>query len=282
MKILKIAFTLVALAVLATPVVIYTRYLNNYTSPYIDVVIDSQALGESRKVFIRLPDNHDAQKSYPLVIKTDGNFNLDRWAETVTKYDDAIVVAIPNQFWTDTRNRDLVPPFARKDVNIDARPANETAREIFGRADTFLAFIETELLPYLESHYKISDDRALSGYSAGGSFVLYTMITQPSLFNAYFAFSPAAWYDDSVVVKEFKKNLFKLEGTPKFFYLSLGDQEPSIITGSFKGLIAALNENAPKNLVWAHQFTKEADHGSNPYKSIPSAIAEYSAFKQRL
>lgn len=281
MKSLKISFVLVAIAGLAS-IYTYIRYLDHYTSPYLDVVINSHVLGESRKIFIRLPDKYNAQKSYPLVIKTDGNFNLNRWAETVAKHDDAIVVAIPNQFWTDTRNRDLVPPFARKDVNINARPTNQTARELFGRADTFLAFIRTELLPYIESRYKISNDRSLSGYSAGGSFVLYTMITHPSLFNAYFAFSPAAWYDDSVVVKEFKKNLFKLEGAPKFFYLSLGAKEPSIITGSFKGLLAALDENAPNNLVWAHQFTEGADHGTNPYMSIPTAVNEYSAFKQKL
>ena len=260
-------------------------YQIHYSSDFIDEVIYSSVLDEQRKIFIRLPENFDANKYYPLVIKSDGNFNLKRWDESLKRLsqtgeiDDSIVVAIPNQFWTDTRNRDLVPPYARKEVNTEARPATDNNKEIFGKADLFLAFIETEVIPYIEHKYKINNNRILSGFSAGGSFVLYTIVTKPDLFTGYFAFSPAAWYDSSVVVKEFAHALPNTAGKAKFLYLSLGGAENPIMTGAFNGLLSALKNKAPKNLSWDHSISPGAEHEENPYVSLPKAITAYYRFK---
>ncbi|GMM83931.1 alpha/beta hydrolase-fold protein [Pseudoalteromonas sp. BZB3] len=263
------------------------QYNKYYISDFEDRVIESQVLNESRKIFIRLPENYSADKQYPLIIRSDGNFNLARWdavldefAEQKT-YPEAILVSIPNQFWTNTRNRDLVPPYARRDVNIEPRPASDNDPEIFGKADLFLSFIETEVLPYMHKHYSLSGERILSGYSAGGSFVIYTMVTKPDLFNGYFAFSPAAWYDDSVVVEQFRQDIQQLAGKPKLFYLSLGAEEPSIITGSFNGLIEVLEQGAPENLTWQYSFSQGAGHGENPVVSVPKALTAYQDFRAK-
>ena len=169
---LSLAVVIFAIGILAI------RYYNHYVSAYTDVTINSSVLNESRKVFIRLPANYNPKKAYPLIIKTDGNFNLDTWDKALTKQaksekgGKAILVSIPNLFFTDTRNRDLVPPYARQDVNTQARPEHETLIEPNGEADKFLAFIETELLPYLSVKYKLSNNRVLttviSSYQAAG------------------------------------------------------------------------------------------------------------------
>lgn len=151
---------------------------------------------------------------------------------------------------------------------------------MFGKADLFLKFIKTELLPFIENQYKINNNRVLTGFSAGGSFVLYAMVTQPDLFTGYYAFSPAAWYDDSVVVNEFKHNLYKVSGKPKYFYLSIGGNENDIITGSFNGLLDALKYHAPNNLIWEHSVSDNAGHNENPYVSVPKALKGYHQFLQ--
>ncbi|KJZ01539.1 alpha/beta hydrolase [Pseudoalteromonas piscicida] len=264
----------------------FTQYQSHYTSDYVDVVLSSEVLNEDRKVFIRLPKGYDKAHSYPLIIRTDGNFNLARWDEVLSslaeqgRVEDAILVSIPNQFWTETRNRDLVPPYARQDVAIEARPESDNDPAIFGRADRFLQFVESELLPYLEANYSINDNRVLSGFSAGGSFVLYTMVTKPALFDGYFAFSPAAWYDDSVVVKEFAKSLANIQGKPKYIYLSIGGAENDIITGSFHGLLDALEQHAPANVRWGHSISEGAGHSQNPAVSVPLALSEYHHFRK--
>ncbi|WP_426357270.1 alpha/beta hydrolase [Pseudocolwellia sp. HL-MZ19] len=265
--------------------VLSKRYLEDYTSDFIDHNIYSTALGEDRKIFIRLPKGYDKKKSYPLIIKSDGNFNLSRWDESMAelsqknKIEDSIIVAIPNLFWVDSRNRDLVPPYARKDVKIEARPNTDDSPLIFGKADLFLNFIELEVIPYLESNYSINNNRVLSGFSAGGSFVLYTIVTKPELFSGYFAFSPAAWYDKSIVVNEFKKGLNKVNGKPLFLYLSLGGAENEIITGSFKGLLSAIESEAPINFYSEYSYSVGAGHVENPYISVPIALEAYYKFR---
>ncbi|MEJ6474496.1 alpha/beta hydrolase [Pseudoalteromonas piscicida] len=279
-------FSLLGLIVIAAAGWKFTQYQSFYTSDYVDVVLSSQVLNEDRKVFIRLPKGYDQAHSYPLIIRTDGNFNLARWDEVLSslaeqgRVEDAILVSIPNQFWTQTRNRDLVPPYARQDVAIEARPESDNDPAIFGRADRFLQFVESELLPYLEANYSINDNRVLSGFSAGGSFVLYTMVTKPALFDGYFAFSPAAWYDDSVVVKEFAKSLANIQGKPKYIYLSIGGAENDIITGSFHGLLDALEQHAPINVRWGHSISEGAGHSQNPVVSVPLALSEYHHFRK--
>ncbi|WP_286272932.1 alpha/beta hydrolase [Thalassotalea hakodatensis] len=264
------------------------QYRQEYTSSYIDQTIYSETLDEHRKVFIRLPKTYDQNKQYPLIIRSDGNFNLKRWDESLHSLseqqlaEDTILVSIPNLFWQDTRNRDLVPPYARKDVNIEARPATENNPEIFGKADLFLAFIEKELIPHIEKQFNVNQNRILSGFSAGGSFVLYTLVNKPELFTGYFAFSPAAWYDDSVVVKQFSKHLANTSGKPLFLYLSLGAKENDIITGSFEGLLEALKTKAPKNLYWQSSYSADAGHADNPFISVPKALKAYDNFVESL
>lgn len=278
---LSLAVVIFAISILAI------RYYNHYVSAYTDVTINSSVLNESRKVFIRLPANYNPKKAYPLIIKTDGNFNLDTWDKALTKQaksekgDKAILVSIPNLFFTDTRNRDLVPPYARQDVNTQARPEGETLIEPNGEADKFLAFIETELLPYLSAKYKLSNNRVLSGFSAGGSFVLYTLHTKPELFNGYFAFSPAAWYDDMTVVNNVEAFLTTQANkvkAPTYLYLSVGGAEHPLMLKAFSNLEAALSTNPNNNLVWQSDINKGAEHSDNPSISVAKALAGYSTF----
>ncbi|WP_273048812.1 alpha/beta hydrolase-fold protein [Pseudoalteromonas sp.] len=278
---LSLAVVIFALGVFAL------RYYNHYVSAYTDVTINSKVLNESRKVFIRLPTNYDANKAYPLIIKTDGNFNLETWDQALTKQakkekgDKVILVSIPNLFFTFTRNRDLVPPYARQDVNTEARLALEAISEPNGEADKFLQFIETELLPYLSANYKLTNNRVLSGFSAGGSFVLYTLHTKPELFNGYFAFSPAAWYDDMTVVKKLDTFLDTQSdkiNSPTYLYLSVGSAEHPLMLKAFNNLEQALTANPNSTLVWESAVNLGAEHSDNPSLSVANALRGYNHF----
>ncbi|NMM39269.1 alpha/beta hydrolase [Pseudoalteromonas arctica] len=279
-----VIFILLSLAALIAAAVVIYKYNAHYTSNFKDITIYSQVLGENRKVFIRLPRNYESNKRYSLIIRTDGNFNLTQWDSVMAglpAQQNTILVSIPNQFWTFTRNRDLVPPYARQDVNTQARPASENSPELFGQADQFLAFIEGELLPYLESHYKLDNNRVLSGYSAGGSFVLYTMSTKPWLFNGYFAFSPAAWYDDMTVVKEFDQFLLQRSHNTDHnrqlsLYITVGGAEHPLMLSAFAGLNNSLNDNA-NDIIWNSRINNGLEHRENPVVSVKQALDFYNS-----
>lgn len=65
----------------------------------------------------------------------------------------------------------------------------------FGGADAFKAFLREELIPFIERHYRAAPDkRCYYGHSAGGGFGLYTLFTEPALFNSYIIASPGVTY----------------------------------------------------------------------------------------
>jgi len=96
---------LLTVSVFGFAIIGFSYYQNN-VSDFVDVTLDSKVLNESRKVFIRLPDDFNKNKAYPLIIKTDGYFNLANWDKalkalnTESILNEAILVAIPNHLNT--------------------------------------------------------------------------------------------------------------------------------------------------------------------------------------
>ena len=152
-----------------------------------ETVIDSKILGENRKLVIYLPEGyHGTKQSYPVLYITDGYAHGAHTAGSVdflSKFDMApkmIVVGIDNP--RDKRYRDLtVTP--QKNVKADS----------LSGADRFLAYIEKEVIPYISSHYRTLDYKALAGTSHGGQFAINALIKRPGLFDGTIAVSPSLY-----------------------------------------------------------------------------------------
>lgn len=126
--------------------------------------------------------------------------------------------------------------------------------------------------------------RILSGFSAGGSFVLYTLHTKPELFNGYFAFSPAAWYDDMTVVKHFtdflQTSLHELH-RPTYLYISVGGAEHPLMLNAFNKLEDTLTVNRNDRLEWHSTINAHVEHSENPALSVESALTSYNKFIEK-
>ncbi|MBD0325483.1 MAG: alpha/beta hydrolase, partial [Pyrinomonadaceae bacterium] len=171
------------------------------------LTVKSAVLGEERAILVRTPPGYERDgQRYPVLYMTDGDAHMLHTTGTVSflarnnRMPEMIVVGIPN---TD-RTRDLSP------THVAQAPGNPNARfPTSGGADKFLKFIETELIPHIESKYRTQPFRALAGHSLGGLFALHAMISRPELFNAYISVSPALQWDNFVLIdraKEFFKN----------------------------------------------------------------------------
>jgi pimeloyl-ACP methyl ester carboxylesterase len=79
-------------------------------------------------------------------------------------------------------------------------PPREAARS--GGADQFLAFLADELMPYLETNYRVQPMRVLVGHSLGGLFALYALQKRPSLFTGYLVMEPAVWWNNEHELNE--------------------------------------------------------------------------------
>lgn len=185
-----------------------------------NVSLKSTILGEDRRIWIHLPDNYaNSEASYLVLYCLDGSQKLVR--ETVSTIQhlsreksnipDMIVVAIENP----DRNKDMWPTHTMH--YPESLP--------LGSKD-FQAFIEKELIPYIDSHYRTNKSRIIYGQSLSAVFTLYTFLTQSYLFDSFIACS-GAFPDCEPFFKELSQQVFQqpkqFEGKKLFITHGLKD-----------------------------------------------------------
>jgi hypothetical protein len=236
------------------------------------VLVRSAVLGEEREVLVSLPENYsrDASRRYPVLYVLDGSSQSPHTAETarllarIGAIPEMIVVGIPAS--AENRPRDYTPPYMRRGDAKDEPP---------GGADRFLAFLQSELIPYIEGTYRAGSGRMLAGHSRGGLFVVYSLLAKPGLFDARFAYSPALWRDDDRMLAELKRAMRTPLSKATFVYLSLGEAENPKMTRSFRSALETLRSLAPSELRWDADITSGADHSTNAQLSTPVALYKY-------
>ena len=242
---------LLALFALAATIHVHASTLDA-TSRTDTLEIQSEVLGESRRVVVQKPGGYDPSSSYPTVYVLDAewNFNyvaayLDNLAENEV-YPPMLVTGIVNV----NRNRDYVP---RADAHF-----RDT-----GQADKFLEFVEKEWIARIESEYAANGRRVLIGHSFGGVFALHTLFRQPELFDAYLAFGSSAWIADRVLFEE-ATAYFESEGPfEKFVWMTVGEGDGGPTVPSSKDLAAVFELEAPGSLEWTFSVTPRTDHFTN-------------------
>lgn len=156
--------------------------------------INSKILSEEREIRVYLPEDYEtSQAKYHVLYLLDGRRNflfasgIARYLSIFSYTPRLIVVAILNKNVYD-RNRNFTPTIVAMEKGS-------------GGARNFLDFIKEELIPYIDTKYKTYPYRVLAGHSFGGLFTIYSMLSEPHLFNGYIAVSPSLWYDNDVLIK---------------------------------------------------------------------------------
>jgi predicted alpha/beta superfamily hydrolase len=242
----------------------------------IQTSIHSTIMAEDRRVIIHLPRNYskDSAQKYPVMYVLDGTSQDDHTADKITVLSDAglvpaaIVVGLPNT--RGNRERDQTPPFMRRDVNDEKSP--------FGAGDKFLSFIERELIPFIDSRYRTSGYRTLSGNSRGGLFVLYSLMERPDLFQALFGYSVPVWRFENLMVNRISEFLAGAASLQGFLYLSVGDKETDQMIGGFTKLVTVLKKNRKKQFKWVADQTPNAVHQDNALISTSKGLVEWGEY----
>jgi predicted alpha/beta superfamily hydrolase len=230
--------------------------------------IHSNVLKDDREFLVHLPESYSREpnRRYPVIYVLDGSSEDIHTAASaalmarIGVMPEVLVVGIPNVSG-EGRQRDYTPPGMRQDIDEAKSPE--------GKADRFLAFLKTELIPEIEKNYRTAGLRMLAGNSRGGLFVVYSLIADPTLFAARFAHSPALWRDEDALVLRLEKFLAAQPDLNGFLYLSLGGEENEKMTAAFKRTVSALEAHAPPSLKWKADFTPGANHGTNAEFATP-------------
>jgi len=242
----------------------------------IETSLRSAILNEERRAIIHLPRNYsrETSRTYPVMYVLDGTSQDQHTADKLTVLSDAglipgaIVVGLPNT--RGNRERDQTPPYMRRDVNDE--------KSVLGAADKFLSFVEKELIPFIESKYRASGYRTLSGNSRGGLFVLYSLMEKPDLFQARFCYSSPVWRFDNLMVHKTAEFLRSSSSLNNFLYLSVGEKETEQMIGGFNKLVDALKKNRKRGFIWVADSTPFAVHQDNARISTSKGLAEWGKY----
>ncbi len=241
----------------------------------------SKVLNEDRKILVRLPQDYVySDKRYPVLYVLDGEFFYHQANGAVNFLSECsyiynnpvpemIIVGIVNV----DRNRDYTPTYAPNQLGSLYYPTS-------GKADKFLNFLEKELIPVIDKEYRTQPFRALTGWSFGGLFTIYTYVNKPELFSAYLAISPSLWWDEDMYVSKFDSIFENYEFLSTKLTITCGTLEGGNIGRSVRdGFVRLMREKIPDNYQFNFVEIPDEGHSFVPYKAFyDGLISVFSDF----
>jgi predicted alpha/beta superfamily hydrolase len=139
-----------------------------------------------------------------------------------------------------------------------------------GGSDSLAIHLRDEVMPMIKEKYRCLPYNIGVGHSLGGTFVTYSMLKFPELFNAVIAVSPNYQYDNEQLVQTFY-NLPNYDNlNHKYFYLTHGagdNYEDSFKKGS-KKIFCLLKDKNITGFRWQYKEMDNDDHGTTPMEGI--------------
>ena len=206
--------------------------------------------GVPYRLYVALPPGYGAAgKRFPVVYMLDADYSFAiarNIAEHLTVRGDlpaVVLVAIAYQpggqeAYRANRTRDYTP------THSDSGGYGPDYQKLSGGAPAFLRFIRDELIPFVDSSYSVSSDRALVGHSYGGLFVLWTMLEEPTLFRRVIAVSPSLWYDRGVLLRLEERRSAELRAMPVRLYAGVGGRENPRMASDLQRFTGQLRRHA--------------------------------------
>lgn len=208
--------------------------------------IHSKILNEDRRIMVYVPNGEmraSTSKKYPVVYLLDGDAHFYSVVGMIQQLSsvngnticpEMIVVGIPNT----NRTRDLTPTH----VDVDLPYMDSTSSKPSGGGEQFMAFIEKELIPHIDSLYPTQPYKMLIGHSFGGLTVMNALINHTNLFNAYIAIDPSVWWDKTRFLQTTKKALTDKKYAGIYLYLGIANTMSEGMT-----LAKLPNDKSPDN-----------------------------------
>ncbi|MBI5647733.1 MAG: alpha/beta hydrolase [Ignavibacteriae bacterium] len=247
--------TLIIILVYALPTA-HTVRAQSWKHPQVELrgtevrTIHSKAVdGMEYKIFIGLPDNYSSSSdTYPALYFLDGWNQFGILVETyrlLRLFNDIPPLVLIGISWEGdekahvyNRARDYIPTHLSQ--HVLAERFGQDYADLFpasGGAPKFLAFIQDELIPFVEREYRIdTTSRGIFGHSAGGLFTAWLLFTRPELFQKYLIGSAALWWDDDYVFKQEAEYRAAHDSLTARIFVTVGSEEGEWLVTSWAKL----------------------------------------------
>lgn len=251
------------------------------TNPFVLGAIDelhSEVLSETRTLNIYMPDGYGQSDTvaYPVIYLLDGGsdedfihivglvqFNTFPW---IARIPNSIVVGIVN---TD-RKRDFTYPTTLE--------ADKKRYPTTGHSDTFIAFIEKELQPYIDNKYRTNGARTLIGQSLGGLLATEILLKHPTLFDKYIIISPSLWWDNGSLLDLSSDILNESFTTKTDIYIGVGKEGltpgdiPRVMEVDANLLAEKIRNTKSKHVDVHFDYLPQEDHATILHQAVYNAF----------
>lgn len=172
------------------------------------VKLTSKELNETRTINIYLPDDYDPKDSagYEVIYLPDGGveedffhvagivrFNNQPW---VNRFPKSIVVGIENT----NRRRDFTFPVPNLDF-VTKMGFKKEQFPAYGGSGKYIAFLQKELQPFIDSSFRTNKKRTIIGESLAGLLATEILLKHIDLFDTYIIITPSLWWGGESLLK---------------------------------------------------------------------------------
>lgn len=177
----------------------------------------SDANGATYQIKVGLPEDYfAANEKYATIYVLDGEENFEFVANRCKE------ISINNQ----TQNVVVVSIGYGQDRSIDYTPTKVSS--MTGGGAAFLKFIKTQLIPAMETDFKVDttrSSRVILGHSYGGLFGACTLAADNNLFGNYLLLSPSIWFDNEVALQLEMLNRTTNKDRSQLVFMGIGELE---------------------------------------------------------
>jgi predicted alpha/beta superfamily hydrolase len=252
----------------------------------------SRVLHEKRPVWVHVPHTTNPQERFPVLYVLDGE---SYFASTVSiteqlagRWPRLIVVGILNT----NRRRDLTP------THVAPTPpfVDPATAAVSGGGESFNQFLQTELIPRIDSLYPTTPYRVVSGHSLGGLAVVQLLATHANLFSAYLAIDPSLWWDQERTLQAVEATLRRTSFSRKSLFVGISHpllapgvdtltaqhdhSDYSALYRAASHLVQTLRNTSTHQLHWQTKYYPYEQHGTvqlmGQYDGLKFLFDDYS------
>ena len=123
----------------------------------------------------------------------------------------------------------------------------------------FLTFIEKEVMPFIDKHYRTNNERAIYGYSMGGNFTTYILFNRSDLFQKIYIGAPG---NNGRLLMPAAREYFKTNKDLKSkVFIGVGGYEQEVVR-NIDSFTTFLNAKNLAGLEISSAITPGAGHGA--------------------
>ncbi|MDN3644009.1 alpha/beta hydrolase-fold protein [Lutimonas halocynthiae] len=217
--------------------------------------IKSLILNQDRTIKIYLPNDYDvSEQSYPVLYVLDGQ----EYFMLGIAYKEMLAF------------RDKTPKFIVVGINTDRQKRRVLFYE---ESDSFLGFLETELVPYIDATYrtKKEKERIYFGWEMAAGLGFEVLTEKNNLFSAFILASPTHATDERMEkVKLLKSDAIE---SNKFLLVTAAPEEHWITQDST--FLSIIEQPIKTEQVWRYTVLDREDHYTTPLKTIHEGLSDY-------